>query len=99
MNACLVSWRLLSGSADWRVTSATRSSRRSTAAMVTRRCNQWLCSNAAEDGARETRIGANSNGARFSMVLRRAVQERWSCRCANIGAAQPLLPSSVIYSV
>jgi hypothetical protein len=99
MNAVLVSWRLLGTSAAWRVTSATHHSRcsSSTAALVTRRCN-----GRAQVATQQKTAPARQNAAqtrpdaRFSVVLRRAVQGRWSYRCANTDTAQPLLPSSVI---
>jgi hypothetical protein len=57
---------------------------------------RWMSAMQQETASMRPNAAQTRTNARFSVVLRRAVQGSWSYRCANTDTAQPLLPSSVI---
>jgi hypothetical protein len=55
---------------------------------------RWMSAMQQETASMRPNAAQTRTNARFSVVLRRAVQGSWSYRCANTDTAQPLLPSS-----
>jgi hypothetical protein len=93
MNAVLASSRYISGLARDVNNSHPHSERPQ---LWLRDGAKWMGAMQQETASVRPNAAQTRTNTRFSVVLRRAVQGRWSYRCANTDTAQPLLPSSVI---